>query len=312
MAELHHLLVDVLLPLFIIFFSYLFIRGLRYPKEYGICNHPSCARCQGKKKFNKEILLHRLEEYKNSNIDKDNLESSRITAVINSLDRQVDIVKRTYSLSGYIVYPDCTGSVQWILPELKPQAIWSRNDVTLQCTIAILENTLTIQSLKQEYNLLKFRESIWLTNETPKGRWKVLPLYNQGVCIMKHCDMCPAANAVLQKLTEFMNGSIFSYAMYSALEPGSIIEPHTGPCNFRLRCHIPLQTPDGFMFQVGKECMKWEEGKVIVFDDSLVHKVWYDKDDHEENDRVVFIVDIWHPQVTINERNALNAIFYPE
>ena len=78
MAELHHLLVDVLLPLFIIFFNYLFIGALRYPKEYGICNHPSCARCQGKKKFNKEVLLYRLEEYKNSNIDKDNLEPSRI------------------------------------------------------------------------------------------------------------------------------------------------------------------------------------------------------------------------------------------
>ena len=41
----------------------------------------------------------------------------------------------------------------------------------------------------------------------------------------------------------------------------------------------------------------WEEGKVLVLDDSFEHEVWNDGD----KQRIVLIVDIWHPDFSEKE-----------
>ena len=43
--------------------------------------------------------------------------------------------------------------------------------------------------------------------------------------------------------------------------------------------------------RVASEEVEWEEGEVLVFDDSYEHEVWQRAD----ADRIVMIVDIWHP-----------------
>lgn len=48
----------------------------------------------------------------------------------------------------------------------------------------------------------------------------------------------------------------------------------------------------------------WEEGKVLIFDDSFEHEVWQDADTY----RLIFIVDVWHPELTAQQRRTLPAI----
>nr|XP_020750533.1 aspartyl/asparaginyl beta-hydroxylase-like [Odocoileus virginianus texanus] len=48
----------------------------------------------------------------------------------------------------------------------------------------------------------------------------------------------------------------------------------------------------------------WEEGKVLIFDDSFEHEVWQDATSF----RLIFIVDVWHPELTPHQRRSLPAI----
>ena len=40
-----------------------------------------------------------------------------------------------------------------------------------------------------------------------------------------------------------MAGTPFSFCFFSTLHAGAEIAAHSGPCNLRLRCHLPLIVP---------------------------------------------------------------------
>ena len=66
----------------------------------------------------------------------------------------------------------------------------------------------------------------------------------------------------------------------------------------RVRCHLGLQIPAGECgLRVGKETRRWQEGRSIVFDDFYEHEVW----NRTAEDRIVLIVDLWHPDLTPRE-----------
>ncbi|CAL1270396.1 unnamed protein product [Larinioides sclopetarius] len=48
----------------------------------------------------------------------------------------------------------------------------------------------------------------------------------------------------------------------------------------------------------------WEEGKVILFDDSFEHEVWH----NGTVSRLVLIVDFWHPELTAYQKRSLTPI----
>uniref|UniRef100_A0A8C4MAX9 Aspartyl/asparaginy/proline hydroxylase domain-containing protein n=1 Tax=Equus asinus asinus TaxID=83772 RepID=A0A8C4MAX9_EQUAS len=81
--------------------------------------------------------------------------------------------------------------------------------------------------------------------------------------------------------------------------------PHTGPTNCRLRMHLGLVIPkEGCKIRCANETKTWEEGKVLIFDDSFEHEVWQDA----ASFRLIFIVDVWHPELTPHQRRSLPAI----
>merc|ERR1711904_655868 len=58
----------------------------------------------------------------------------------------------------------------------------------------------------------------------------------------------------------------------------------------------------------GDQDETYEEGKLIVFDDSFKHKVWHRGEEHHG---VVFVLHVsaWHPEVTLVEREmALSSM----
>ena len=94
-------------------------------------------------------------------------------------------------------------------------------------------------------------------------------------------------------------------AFFSKLSPGAYIPPHCGISNVKLTVHIPLQVHSGSSITVSNTTRFWvDEPVALIFDDSFEHHAINDSD----NERIVFIFDIWHPGLTLAERKSLNKI----
>lgn len=92
-------------------------------------------------------------------------------------------------------------------------------------------------------------------------------------------------------------------ALFSRLTPGTRLKPHCGPTNLHLTCHLGLEVPTGCRLRVGREWRTWQPGKCLVFDDSYEHEVQH----HGDSTRIVLLVRFWHPQVPLEQREALLA-----
>ncbi|HEV8408169.1 MAG TPA: aspartyl/asparaginyl beta-hydroxylase domain-containing protein, partial [Sphingomicrobium sp.] len=53
------------------------------------------------------------------------------------------------------------------------------------------------------------------------------------------------------------------------------------------------------------ETRQWEEGKLLIFDDSMEHEA---KNPSQEL-RIILLFDIWRPELTMEERSAMSAVF---
>jgi len=90
------------------------------------------------------------------------------------------------------------------------------------------------------------------------------------------------------------------------MTPGTHVRAHCAPNNIRIRCHLGLITPANVTMRVGEQIKEWEEGKVLCFDVAFEHEVW-----HTGNaDRVVLIVDFWHPDLFRTQIAALQRYFW--
>jgi Aspartyl/Asparaginyl beta-hydroxylase len=57
--------------------------------------------------------------------------------------------------------------------------------------------------------------------------------------------------------------------------------------------------------QVGTQIREWIPNKALVLDDSFQHEVW----NYTNASRVVLLVDIWHPDISMEERKAIVQLF---
>lgn len=51
-------------------------------------------------------------------------------------------------------------------------------------------------------------------------------------------------------------------------------------------------------------CRTWKEGQFIIIDDSFEHEVWHTG----ASDRLILIVDFWHPDIDEKMRRTLDPI----
>jgi len=122
-----------------------------------------------------------------------------------------------------------------------------------------------------------------------QGEWKVLYFYHNFVRQEETCKSCPKTAQLIDSIPEFLRGMV----CFSAIEPGTHILPHFGPSNMRLTAHLGLLNCKNVEVTVGKETHCYEDGKVIVFDDSFRHEVR-----HKGNGRrVTLMLDVWHPDL---------------
>jgi aspartyl/asparaginyl beta-hydroxylase (cupin superfamily) len=130
--------------------------------------------------------------------------------------------------------------------------------------------------------------------------WTSFHLYRGGQPVEANLARCPQTAAALRKIDAVHLAGTCPNAMFSVLAPKTRIPPHHGESNARLVAHLPLvvPAPDKCLFRVGYDQRRWQEGEVIIFDDTIEHEASNDS----EQIRVVMIFDVWNPLLTKEER----------
>uniref|UniRef100_A0A0G4IEP4 Aspartyl/asparaginy/proline hydroxylase domain-containing protein n=1 Tax=Chromera velia CCMP2878 TaxID=1169474 RepID=A0A0G4IEP4_9ALVE len=97
--------------------------------------------------------------------------------------------------------------------------------------------------------------------------------------------------------------------MFARQVPQTGVGRHSDGLNFILTLHLGLRVPkDLCSMKVGEEeWKKWEDGKSLVLDTSFVHET---RNESPDSDRLVLIVDFWHPELTDEEREALQFVYF--
>ncbi len=134
--------------------------------------------------------------------------------------------------------------------------------------------------------------------------WSALFLCENGEVFEEAVARCPRTWEAVQAapLPYHANSPT---VMFSLLRAGARIPAHTGTHNTRLVCHLPLFVPPNCGFRVGNEVRAWEEGKLLLFDDTIEHEAWNESGE----DRLVLIFDIWRPELSAHERSEIAALF---
>ena len=133
------------------------------------------------------------------------------------------------------------------------------------------------------------------------GQWNVYYLYLEDRVVPQAEAACPRTVAALRTLP-----NLAVSAMFSALTPGTHIEPHCGPTNAIVSLSLGLIIPADCTIRVGTETREWREGKCLVFDDTYEHEVW----NRGAGTRIVLLLDAWHPELTPIERMVLSRALW--
>ena len=143
----------------------------------------------------------------------------------------------------------------FFFPGLNTSPIFNSSQFTVTKTLA--EHTSRIT---EEYLQLKAKRQVdnYDTGEHKlhQGRWEWHSYIDKGKLSTEFTHDCPQTTAILESFTHprFMKHTPFSFAFFSTLRSQSSIQPHHGPTNIRIRCHVPLIVPSGDCgFRVGSQ-----------------------------------------------------------
>jgi len=135
--------------------------------------------------------------------------------------------------------------------------------------------------------------------------WGAFYLWKSGERQRSAEDHFPNTIAALENIPFAKIPGSSPNVLFSRLRPNTRIEPHCGFLNTRLICHLPLIVPENCgALRCGNEARSWQEGKIMIFDDSIEHEAWNNSD----SERVVLIFEIWRPELTEAERSAISKL----
>ena len=206
----------------------------------------------------------------------------------------------------FVLYVTCLPMTPWL---------GSDHHLVSIITAAGLTSDAILDGIRKEFcEAWNSTDCQWTFNSTgavDRG-WKTLPLVNQGVRNDGHTKLCKTTSAAVNGLgEEFLASCVFGNCSFSVLEPGAHILPHFGPCNVRVRCHIPLYAPDGPWLEVAGQRRYWHNTPLLLFNDAFRHEVKHEGVP-EDGARVILMFDLWHPDLSADERNVIRALFPAE
>lgn len=196
-------------------------------------------------------------------------------------------------------YPSPLCKPKFFLPFLSSRAIWPSND---EVSTALVANW---KEIRQEFHAameVAASADVNTRGLTTQGSWQKVPLYSHGQPHEENLARCPTTAATLSPLPLCR---ALGMAYFSKMAGGSVVRPHFGPTNARVRYHLGLDVPDGNIYLAVEDGLyRWSEGRTLVFSDAYLHAVHH----QEEEARGVLVVDVYHPELTLPERRLLEDL----
>lgn len=200
------------------------------------------------------------------------------------------------------------------VPELAPVSVFDRAQVPW---LGQLEDAFEI--ICEEYlaacNLMdghvrpyldwKIADGNPLAHLAESRAWAALHLYKQSAPNPQVIAHFPRTLAALRELPLLEVEGHPREVLFSVLGPGQHIKPHFGLANTDATVHLPLIVPGESALRVADETYPWELGKALAFDDSFLHESW----NRADGDRVTLLFEAWHPDLSGDEREAVQACF---
>ena len=156
-----------------------------------------------------------------------------------------------------------------------------------------IKNELTNYIQQQNKNWMEWPEyDLWKNKKA--SSWKIIPLMAFGKWSDKNTKNFPKTASQLKNIKGLVS------AGFSKLGPNTTLKLHKGwgdLSNNVLRCHLGLIVPKLkckiFVLGLSNDMMYQQEGKWIIFDDSLYHSA---SNEDELNDRIILLLDINRPK----------------
>jgi beta-hydroxylase len=118
------------------------------------------------------------------------------------------------------------------------------------------------------------------------GKWKSFVLEAYGYHVPSNRALCPRTTQLLDQIPGLV------LAMFSMMEPGTLVPLHTGVSKALINVHLGLDVPEGnCRIEVDGVPRRWENGKLLVLDDTFPHQVW----NYTDHMRVVLLMQIRRP-----------------
>lgn len=188
-------------------------------------------------------------------------------------------------------------------PNLRAQPWWLPGDTGYQSII---------QQLEGQWEAIRSETRGLLGNlqELPKrscdtGDMRQLLLYSNGKVDDKGCGLLPHTCALIGSIsaaTSYNSGQVKLVAM----TPGTVTWPTVAPSNTHLRLHLGLVIPSNASITVANETRSWQEGKVLVFDDSFEYTMQHKGS--EDTELLLLSVDVWHPDIPTDRWKSINPV----
>ena len=161
-------------------------------------------------------------------------------------------------------------------------------------------------NLKEVYKVNDYDSTTDKEHRLKEGKMNWIKLIDRGKRIKEVESLCPKTLKLINNIPEIATDITFVNTFFNRLAPNSETERHTGPCNIKLRCCLSLSCPEESYLRVASIPQKWNKGTLYIFDESYEHEE-INLDNKKETETLVF--DIWHPDLALEEREALKTIF---
>ena len=202
------------------------------------------------------------------------------------------------------LYPGLTSRAFWPLSSLPPDLTASISAICSAREDVLAEyDRLAAAAPAGDYSLLEKEHTL-----NDGGTWTWHTAIAKGTLRADFAIAAPQTMGLLANVPGLLLGGIpFAYAFFSSMRAGARIAPHFGPTNTRLRVHVPLRVPQarGAALTVAGEARAWKLGEPLVFDDAFEHAAVNETSEA----RVVLLFDGWHPELSLDERAALEHMF---
>lgn len=137
------------------------------------------------------------------------------------------------------------------------------------------------------------------------NNWQALSIFKEGIEDVSVSKHFPILKKALEKVPYYGLTASPYEVFYSKLAKGQTITPHYGLSNHSLTVHLAIDIPHDCYLEVDGNRILWQEHQLTIFDDSYLHLAHNGSD----RDRIVLIFSIWHPDLSLTQRRAIQLEF---